>query len=318
MKWFTVFFGLLLASANVSAKDGQDTLDWLKVVAFAAHQTDYTGVFVYHYDDRVETSRITHVVEADGEHERLEGLDGPRREVIRYRDQVWCYIDQKMVRVNNHAEHGRFPSLLPERLSALRGNYHVREAGVERVAGYSTQAILFQPKDNLRYAHKVWVHTDSGLLLKAAVLGDKNRQVEQYAFTQLQIGGNIDRSWIGSHLSYKPSASDQVDTDVPATNSGWVVDAMPAGFRKTAEVLRTMHGKRVKVTQLVYSDGLSAISVFIEPSNSEDEDNVRGLSSRGAMNLYYRVVGGNLITVVGEVPPRTVMQVLDSLRYNGK
>jgi negative regulator of sigma E activity len=26
----------------------------------------------------------------------------------------------------------------------------------------------------------------------------------------------------------------------------------------------------------------------------------------------------NLITVVGEVPPRTVMQVLDSVRYNGK
>jgi sigma-E factor negative regulatory protein RseB len=71
------------------------------------------------------------------------------------------------------------------------------------------------------------------------------------------------------------------------------------------------------VTQMVYCDGLSAISIFIEP-NDGDEDDVSGLSSRGAVNLYHKVVDRNLITVVGEVPPRTVMQVLDSVRYNGK
>jgi sigma-E factor negative regulatory protein RseB len=71
------------------------------------------------------------------------------------------------------------------------------------------------------------------------------------------------------------------------------------------------------VTQIVYSDGLSSISVFIEP-NDGDEDDVDGLSSRGALNLAHKVQGQNLITVVGEVPPRTVMQVVDSIRYNGK
>ena len=83
------------------------------------------------------------------------------------------------------------------------------------------------------------------------------------------------------------------------------------------EILRRMRGKHAPVTQMVYSDGLSAISIFIEP-NDEDEDDVDGLSSRGAVNLYHKVVDQNLITVVGEVPPRTVMQVLDSVRYNGK
>ena len=83
------------------------------------------------------------------------------------------------------------------------------------------------------------------------------------------------------------------------------------------EILRRMRGKHAPVTQIVYSDGLSAISIFIEP-NDEDEDDVDGLSSRGAVNLYHKLVDQNLITVVGEVPPRTVMQVLDSVRYNGK
>ncbi|BBI99286.1 sugar dehydratase [Ferrigenium kumadai] len=315
MRLCTIFCGLLLAVANVHAEERQVSLDWLKTVAFAAHQTDYSGVFVYQYDNRVETSRITHVVESDSEYEKLESLDGPKREIIRHHGQVWCYINHKMVQVGSQQGRSRFPSLLPDQLSALSANYQVKEGGAERVAGYNTHAILFQPKDNSRYVHKIWVHTDSGLLLKAAVLGEKNQLVEQYAFTQLQIGGNIDSSWVKSSASALP-APEAVKSGV-AVNSGWIVDALPAGFKKTMEIQRPMRGKHAPVTQLVFSDGLSAISIFIEPIDS-DEDDVEGLSSRGAVNLYHKLVDRNLITVVGEVPPRTVMQVLDSLRYNGK
>ncbi|HXU93630.1 MAG TPA: MucB/RseB C-terminal domain-containing protein [Gallionella sp.] len=315
MRWCTLFCGLFLAVANVYAEERQVSLDWLKTVAFAAHQTDYSGVFVYQYDNRVETSRITHVVESDSEYEKLESLDGPKREIIRHHGQVWCYINHKMVQVGSQQGRSRFPSLLPDQLSALSANYQVKEGGTERVAGYNTQAILFQPKDSSRYAHKIWVHTDSGLLLKAAVLGDKNQLIEQYAFTQLQIGGNIDRTWVKASVPTQP-VPETAKSGV-AVNSGWAVDALPAGFRKTMEIQRPMRGKHAPVTQLVFSDGLSAISIFIEPVDS-DEDDVEGLSSRGAVNLYHRLVDKNLITVVGEVPPRTVMQVLDSLRYNGK
>jgi negative regulator of sigma E activity len=36
------------------------------------------------------------------------------------------------------------------------------------------------------------------------------------------------------------------------------------------------------------------------------------------VSLYHKVLDKYLVTVVGEVPPRTVIQVLDSVRYNGK
>ena len=346
----TLLGGLLLVNANALAGEGIDSLDWLRTAVFAAHQTDYSGVFVYQYDNHVETSRIIHVVEPDGEYEKLESLDGPKREIIRHHGQVWCYINQKMEQVDSRQGRGGFPSLLPEQLSALSANYRVKEAGVERVAEYKAQVILFQPKDNLRYTHKIWVHTDSGLLLKAAVLGDKNQLVEQYAFTQLKIGGDIDRSWVkpiassanpksgipksaqgasaALHGAPMPLEIPTGPLEIPKgpletpnggtpVNSGWMVDVLPAGFKKTMEIQRRMRGKHEPVTQLVFSDGLSAISVFIEP-NDGDEDDVGGLSSRGAMNLYHKVVDKNLFTVVGEVPPRTVMQVLDSVRHNGR
>jgi sigma-E factor negative regulatory protein RseB len=319
MRLRIAFCGLLLTVA-ASVHADQTPADWLEIAAFAGHQTDYSGVFVYQYDNRVETSNIIHVTEANGEYEKLDSLDGPQREIIRHDGQLWSFINHKMVQVGSQHERNNFPSLLPEQLSALSSNYQARLLGVERVAGYNAQVILFQPKDNLRYTHKIWVHTDSGLLLKAAVLGDKNKVAEQYAFTQLQIGGKIDRSWVkecdsvGAHGKVTLT---ETTSDIAPAKSGWVADTLPSGFKKTMEVQRRMHGKHAPVTQMVYSDGLSAISIFIEP-NDEDEDDVDGLSSRGAVNLYHRVLDKNLITVVGEVPPRTVMQVLDSVRYNGK
>lgn len=319
MRMRSAFCGLLLAVAvNVNAEERQVSLDWLKIVAFAAHQTDYSGVFVYQYDNRVETSHITHIVEADGEYEKLESLDGPKRKIIRHHGQVWGYINYKMVQVDSQQVRIRFPALLPEQISTLSANYRAERIGVARVAGYNAQVILFEPKDNLRYAHKIWAHTDSGLLLKAAVLGDKNQTIEQYAFTQLQIGGNIDRSWIGTTApdNSLPVSPEVIKGGTPV-NSGWAVDALPAGFKKTMEIQRPMRGRHTPVTQIVFSDGLSAISVFIEPDEG-DEDNVSGLSSRGAVNLYHKAVAGHLFTVVGEVPARTVIQVLDSIRYKGK
>ncbi|MFA6921929.1 MAG: MucB/RseB C-terminal domain-containing protein [Gallionella sp.] len=321
MRVLPVFCGLLLA-ANVCAAEGGSKLDWLKTVAFAGHQTDYSGVFIYQYGSHVETSRMAHVVGVDGEYEKLESLDGPKHEIIRHHGQVWCYSNHKMVQVNSQQGQGQFPLLLPDQLSALSENYQVKEMGVERVAGFNTQVVLFQPRDNLRYTHKIWVHTDSGLLLKSAVLNDRNQVVEQYAFTQLKLGSEVDRSWTSSSATKELPGIGQVkpalSKPAPTINSGWVVDALPSGFRKTMEVLRPMPGKHAPVTQLVFSDGLSAISVFIEPADSDEDDNAEGMSNRGAVNLYHKVVDKHLYNVVGEVPPKTVMQVLDSVRFNGK
>jgi sigma-E factor negative regulatory protein RseB len=322
MKLRVALCGSLLAVvANVYAEE-RSGLDWLEIATLAGHQTDYSGVFVYQYGDHVETSSIVHVNDAGSEYEKLESLDGPQREIIRHDGQVWSYANHKMVQMDSQQGRGRFPFLSPEQLSTLSANYQAKLLGVERVAGFNAQVILLQPKDNLRYSHKMWMHTDSGLLLRAAVLGDKDIVAEQYGFTQLQFDGQIDRSWVklsaSTGLHGKSSAkTSEAAKGLTTVNSGWVADMLPTGFKKTMEILRTMRGKHAPVTQMVFSDGLSAISIFIEP-NDGDEDDVDGLSSRGAVSLYHKVLDKNLVTVVGEVPPRTVIQVLDSVRYNGK
>lgn len=313
-------FLMAIMSGAYAEEEKSSAFDWLQVAAFAGHQSDFSGVFIYQFGNQVETSNIIHVNGAGGEYEKRESLDGPKRQMIRHDGQVWSYDHDKMVQIKSRPMHVKFPMLLPEQVSALKENYLGRLLGMERVAGFNAQGLLFQPKDNLRYAHKMWVDTGSGLLLKSVVLGERNQVVEQYAFTQLTVGGTPDPSWGGMCDASKLPANRPAETAPPAqdyqpTNSGWVADLLPAGFKKTLEITRTMPGKDVPVTQIVYSDGLSAISIFVEPS---DEDDLEGLSTRGAVNLYRKIVGQHLITIVGEVPAHTVIEVAESVRFNGR
>lgn len=324
-QWWALTLVLLCgAEPALAEKQNQVDQDWLKTIAFAAHQTDYSGTFIYQYGNHVETSRITHISDQDGEHEKLESLDGPHREIIRNNDEVWCSLDgHKAVRLEKRHKDREFPALLPEQLTVLSENYRISTGQHARVAGYDAQTIVFHPRDNLRYTHKFWAHSDSGLLLKAAVLNDHGQVVEQYAFTELSIGGNIKHDWTVPdkssaanlaqqlHLSPLPKAGD------PVASSGWQVDALPPGFQKIMEIRRPMRGKKTPVLHMVFSDGLAGISVFIE-NLSDNPDVNPTLSSQGAIQLYSKVIDDDhLVTVVGEVPPRTVMQIADSVRYAG-
>jgi sigma-E factor negative regulatory protein RseB len=69
---------------------------------------------------------------------------------------------------------------------------------------------------------------------------------------------------------------------------------------------------------MVFSDGLAGISIFIE-NLSDNADVNPGLSSQGIIQIYSKAIDDeHLVTVVGEVPPQTVMQVADSVRYTGE
>ncbi|MDX8398646.1 MAG: MucB/RseB C-terminal domain-containing protein [Gallionellaceae bacterium] len=313
---------LLLLGQNVYADPNRSDTGWLEIMAFAAHQTDYSGTFVYQdgIGGNVEVSRISHIVDADGEHERLESLSGVSRTVVSNNNQVWLFEGERKVRIERtHGEKG-FPDLLPEQLSALKENYFIRQAEEDRVAGFHVHAIVFKPKDNLRYSHKMWAHSQSGLLLKAEVLDERSRIIEQYAFTQLSLGKNVDRSWVeraASIVSPREAESQKAKPYLKSKATDWQVDALPNGFKKIMQFCHPIRDKTIPVTHMVFSDGLAGISVFIEAVAGREYLNP-GLSSQGAIQVYSRISDDSLITVVGEVPPRTVMQVAESVRYAGE
>lgn len=297
-----------------------DESNWLKTMAFAAHRIDYSGVFVHQAGGNIEMSRITHVTDEDGEYERLEGLDGGRKVLIRSNDQFWLFSNGKRLRVERRQFRKIFPALLPEQITSLNENYSIRQEEEDEVAGYHAHTVVFQPRDNLRFTRKMWAHSDSGLLLKAAVLDRHGYVIEQHAFVQLSINGNIDRSWIIREAATPDESSPQLrlssGEQIP-DNGGWQVDALPTGFRKVASMRRYFRENQEPVIHMVFSDGLAGISVFIEKLSGMSHFH-SGLAGQGATHVYNRTVDDSMVTVIGEVPARTVILVGESVRYAGR
>lgn len=321
--WLPAVFALGLSGGVACADPLQqsDALALLQKIADAARELNYAGTFVYQHGDQVETSRIVHFVDGGNEYEKLETLDGPRREVIRNNDEVLCYYpDAKIVRSDKRVARRTFPALLPEHLSSLTEYYEIRKAESERIGGFNSQALVLEPKDGLRYGHKFWADTASGLLLKARMLSERHSVVEQFSFTQVTIGSGVTREMVqpSFNIRFPEWRLDRfANNAISELESGWTVKNFPPGFRKVLEMRRTKQGNAVLVTHMVYSDGLAAVSVFIEPAATRNRIN-EGLSQQGAINIYTRAIDDQIVTVLGEAPAATVMQIANSVTPRSK
>lgn len=304
------------ATAHAQAPAGEDAGSWLARASHAARTLNYAGTIVFQHSGRVETSRLTHLNDNGAQYEKLVNLDGPAREVIRSQGEVRCYYpDAKVVRVEPRTFRNVFPSLSPQQQAALAQFYEFRKAEAARVAGLEAQAYVFEPRDGLRYGHKFWTDRETGLLLKARLLNERGEVVEQFAFTDIQIGVKLDRDAVKPTWPATPpdwtlrqgSAGDPAPHD-----TGWTVGRLPPGFAKIMEGFRSLRGKREPVAHLVFSDGLVAVSVFVEPIAA-----VPGLAAgavrQGGLNVYAVRVDDHLVTALGEAPPATIRQIAQSV-----
>jgi Negative regulator of sigma E activity len=318
--WLLVLLGVSsVARAEGVPAQSQDALSWLKKMAAASRQLNYTGTFVYQYGNQTETSRVAHFVNAaGGEFERLETLDGPPREVIRSNDQIVCYLPSAKAVLVEQRNGRHFPALLPANLSGISDNYQVSKENEDRIAGHDCVWISILPRDSLRYGRRFCAEVNSGLPLRARTINEKNEIVESFAFTQLKLGGSFNRDQVRSRYADKAKAQSwRVDrsalngaSETPG-ETGWVVNNRPVGFKKMMEVKRSIAGRNSPVSHIVFSDGLAAISVFIEAAGKPAS--AQSLSHQGAVNIYIRPYAGHLVTVLGEAPAATVMQIANSL-----
>ena len=292
-----------------------DAMALLRKIYEATEKLSYTGSFVYQQGARTETSRIARLAGPGGGVERVEVLDGMPREIIRTGDTVRCYLPgSKTLKVERRTDARAFPALLPERISDLARNYTITRGEPVRIAGYDCASVVLTPKDELRYGYDLWADVVSGMLLKARTFNHKGETVEQFSFAQLAIG-NVPRDRVKPrHLAQDWRIEDAAVAPANLGRSGWTVGAELPGFRKIIEVTRRLSEAR-PVGQMVYSDGLAAVSVFIEPMSGRTEVVRPGPSSLGAFQIYTREVADHIVTVVGEAPALSVQRIAAAVEY---
>lgn len=326
---YVIALGSLLAFAahaqgRAAEMEEREAQSWLRKIPHAAQSLNYSGTFVYQQDNRQRTSRITHVVQGKNELEKLEVLDGRPREYVRRNEEIVYYApDEKAMLVEQRVTREGFPALLVTDPAELSPFYLTRFGDAGQVAGYDCQVLVLVPRDNLRYGYRLWVEKSSGLLLRLQTVAE-NRVLEQIGFTQLALGNissQLVRPSYDNVQDWRRERSTLQHVEVPDLNIGF----MPPGFKQIAAVKRLLSqtaadavGEGTKtaspgeMVQIVFSDGLAAISVFIEPGS---QSRTEGSVQQGAVNIIGKRLGDFWLTIVGEVPAAAVKQVANSVEF---
>lgn len=307
-RWAFGFAGLMLASSVVHADTA--ALEWLNRAVAAAKQQNYSGVYVYHHGEHVEVLRVMHRTDANGEMEKVEVLDGAPRQFLRVNNDVYCHLpDGKNVRLERNTLRRFFPALLPAQPASLLDHYDARLGGTERVAGRLCQVVTLQPRDGYRHAYNLWLDKRTGLPLKSRMVNENGSVVSMYVFSEIQIGKVPDAQLFRNDLKGKLIQNASLDQ---AAESTWNVTP-PPGYARVQEAKRSLPGKAVPVTHLVFTDGLSVLSMFIEPTDPQAQ-RLQGLSAEGVIGVYAREVDGYTVTTLGEVPSMALIEAGNSVK----
>ena len=313
----------MLALAGVSSYAADDAWFVLQKSAHAARELNYQGVFVYLNGKQTRSVQITHMNNAGQELTRNVVLDNsitsgkanqPRevysqgKDIVIFRPQ-----NQKMV-IEKRQGQNLFPAMLPTDLVAIKTNYTARLGALEYVAGREAQIVELVPNDAFRYNYKIWADTEYGLLLKMTLLDSKNQTLEQIEFSQLSMLNSHDENWFKPQIDVKKSYVMQDATAVNQITNDWIVTELPAGYAKVDHRAVVVLGKAAPVDQIIFSDGIASISLFIEPLTKGKHPKT-GHMQIGSTNICANVVNGYQVTVVGEVPAATVMQIAKAVSF---
>lgn len=282
------------SSKRPGASDGTQVAQaWLQRMRAAAGSYSYQGTMVFTSGGVVASSRVGHYVVGDDAFERVEALDGAGQRSFRHNDVVMSFWPQRQVVTVSRRDAAALSPLemVPE--ARFRAHYETRQLGLDRVAGRLTHVLMLSPRDALRFAQRLWIDVESGLMLRADVLGGRGELLESTSFTDIEIGVRPRAAAVQAAMRETDGwrTVTMQSTPTQLAQEGWRLDELPDGFQLLGCVRKpvtwtepardlaessggarpsapgpssTLTGESTTL-QVIYSDGLARVSVFIEP-----------------------------------------------------
>lgn len=308
----TLALPLLWTPVGVAA----DALELLKRMQSAVYDLDYTGQLVYSKEDELSTYRITH--QAGQEQESVVRLNQGDGELG---DPVESFSLSKFG--NSYA--------------SGTDAYSFDLGGMARVAEHDCQVVVVRPKDKMRYLQRYCIEPRTGMLLKYSLMDREQKVLEQLMFTQLSLDINasrvanealnlassaavsipvaaVDKSSSRAAKAHAAPTKEVAESAIdPNSNhiGDWRFENLPAGFKVVKVIPQAANNN---VHQIVLSDGVAAVSVFIASATAAK--NIDQLSyANGATHILGLELAGHMITFVGEVPESTLQAIQKGLRY---
>lgn len=314
-----------LAGFSQTSLANQDAWLALQKAAFAARELNYQGIFIYQNGNQVRSVQITHMNTAGQELTRNMILDNqsvagkPKskqpREVFSQGSDIVIF-NPKNDKVIIEKRHGQnlFPAMLPVNLQSLKMNYTARINVLDYVAGRQAQIIELIPKDAYRYSYKIWTDTEFGLLVKMTLQNEKNETLEQITFQELSMLNSHDLNWFQPSIDLSKKYEMEDVALLNRVHTNWIVAELPPGYIKVDHIEYMTNGKTTPVNQMIFSDGIASVSLFIEPIVKGKRPKM-GHHLIGSTHICANMVEGYQVMVVGEVPLATVQQIAKAVSF---
>jgi sigma-E factor negative regulatory protein RseB len=266
---------LMLGPPGVGGALAADPRAMLERMELAIETLNYEGTFVHIMEEHVETMHVVHRV-ADGKiTERLVSLDGPGREIIRDADEVKCiFAAEKSVVVERRQGDSPLRAAVPRYTETLDEFYSFAMLRPVTRLGRRVEAFTIRPRDSFRYGYRLWMDQATGMPLKAQLLDEYGKVVEQLMFVSIDLPDAIPAERLEPTIPADGFTwyvrDERKRADERRGKSRWVADRVPPGFELRASNLQLMAGAEWPTDHLVYSDGIASVSVFIEPAGVKE------------------------------------------------
>lgn len=305
MTFFKKLLTLLLFVFPLLSFAMEDPWLILEKSAKASQQLNYEGVF---HSQSSSESNSTHVIHANIDNKEyclLKMLDGAPNEVFCSGDMVYV-TSQDGLLIKKRKNQFLFPSVLPSDIKHLKKNYQLSFGEKKRVADRMAQHIELKAKDNLRFNYHIWIDEKNLLPLKLIVTNNKNKPIEQSTFTTIAFSEVIDKDIFEKNINLsKVYVSKNKFIENYVSNKFWNLKKLPSGFKEVDLISRRVNGLNLLDYQIIFSDGLAYVSLFIRPITRGTEPK-EGTVAIGPTNISARYQDGYQIMSVGMVPPETV------------
>jgi len=314
MKWLlvTAFMSGVFSAPAMSAT----VQEWIQKMSNSSHRGNYQGTFVFWRDQKLESMSIAHGSKNGRIWVGLQSLNGEPRQLIHENGEVISIFPGKqLVSINEMTSNLPFHPDLPKDIKQLNKHYELSLQGQDRVANRDTQIIQVKPKDGYRYGFKYWLDKDTGLMLRCDVINQRKKVLEHMMFTEFEYMQSPPA------IAFKQTAIPETfkvirqnESDSKKADNSWTVNQLPKGFMLTKNIIKPMRKKQNSVQQLVFSDGLASVSVFID-QNVTAPHRLDGHTKMGSINAFGVMMDKHQVTAIGEVPMETVKLIAESIHH---
>jgi sigma-E factor negative regulatory protein RseB len=299
-----------------TAVQANDAVALLNKMSTALETLDYHGKLVFSHNRGFDTLAIIHRVDNGVEREQVLKLnDANTSNIVRREISDFSFSD--------------FPKINGEMLQG----YSFDLGGKSVIAGRECYRVVARPRDKMRYLHHYCIEPESGLLLSYSLVNRQREVVEKMMFTDVTFGKKDIDDVKSKRVAKKPFNLKKTNNDIK-----WVFSDLPAGFYINKTLKSEMSFKSSvqadsetlikevsdQFTQVIITDRVASISVFIEPQINRMGENEptlnqsslnKKISSKGAINSLTVSKSGHMLTAVGDVPAATLHTILDGMNY---